>query len=555
MNLINYDVYTKLGKKEIYLPKNIYDKAYKYIEPRGLLASESEYHRPIENRLIEKIGYILEHFNIPLTAKISLENCVFDGYGYDIDIMADGNKKLRLESFTKIEIKGKTYIKFTIRDGKHEGCYFMSVKDKIIEKRKRVIGPITYIQNYTSLEEKLTQAFFYIKIPNTNQELKIEVGYLKMDDATLSVKGIENIISILSEITLEPDWQKEYTLLDIANILNRYTPIFEAKFVVFELRNDIHKTDIKCNLRVSYGNINNYKLDLFSSDNEIIELKPEMETNRTGTKKNKVYTYKKDVYVYDVTKYLKVGTLAVSRDELGMIKTELKPQEDISKELVDLYISDNFEIELLNSLRLIANYIKQTKNFADLKSHKLGISTNIRDIIEHLGKDEYGVCIIDSKQLIYASPQDQLLEVNNHNQLVETILKEAYPCCNVKEKKSKCIIVQFYKGSYEVRSNDISLILPNSFEIGNRQLSGLLILLENLKYAKYLGTRMIECNKLNNVKHSVNDIYNFIEMLSTQGHYDQNSHIPPDPLGIPLDELFKIYPEPYQKKLMIATNI
>ena len=66
---------------------------------------------------------------------------------------------------------------------------------------------------------------------------------------------------------------------------------------------------------------------------------------------------------------------------------------------------------------------------------------------------------------------------------------------------------------------------------------------------------MIECNKLNNVKHSVNDIYNFIEMLSTQGHYDQNSHIPPDPLGIPLDELFKIYPEPYQKKLKIPTNI
>lgn len=548
MQMINYTIYTKLGKKEIYLPKAIYDRAFSYIEPRGLLEIEREYARPIEEHLLQKIGYILEYFKIPLTSRISLENYMSNGYKYDIDIIVDGIKKLSLNSFKKINC-GEILIEFTIKEGEHEGYYLMPIKYNKIEERKRIIGPITYIQEYNKHNDNLTSAFFNIQIPNSNQELTIEIHGLKMDDKTLSIIGANNIIAVLNSITSQPNFQKKYTLLDISAILKENTKIFDATNVIFKVRNITNKTDI-CKLNVERGNLKDFKLDLFSSNNEFIELTPEIKANRTETRINRIYTYTKDIYIEDT---LKIGTLTVSRDEKGKIKTEFQLEEEISNEIVDAYISYQFPKDVFASLSMIANYVKQTKDFANLKSHKLGVSTNLNDIIEHLGKDEYGVCIIDGEQLIYASPLDQNLEVNEHNQLVEKILKEAYPYCNPKEKKTKCIIVEFYKGSYDVRNNDISLILPNRFEIGNRQIAGLLIFLEQIKYATYLGTRTISCNKLNNVKYSVKDMCDFIQELSTQG-YDYREHIPTNPLGIPLDNLFKVCHEPYLIKLLKPTD-
>lgn len=537
------------------------EKLASKFELRQTLGEKYKY--PIEGYFCERVGYILKELGIPLSSSISIENYNSKTNSFSVDVIIDGKKEFSIDNICsyhnnsrfKIDnfglIKPRT-LKFEIKEGKYAGIYEMPVYSSKFTRRIKEIHSTIYCQNYLSTEELTENAVFSTKIPNTEYELIIEAKELKIDKETLNTTGLEEIISILNSITLQPNVQKKHSLLDLCTILKENTPIFDAKFVTFELRNTTNEKNI-CKLNVERGNLKDFKLDLFSPNNEFIELIPEIKANRTENKINRIYTYKKDIYIDDKEDTLKIGTLTVSRDEKGKVKTEFQPEEEISNEIVDAYISYQFPKDVFASLSVIANYIKQTKDFANLKSHKLGVSTNLNDIIEHLGKDEYGVCIIDGEQLIYASPLDQTLEVNEHNQLVEKILKEAYPYCNPKEKKSKCIIVEFYKGSYDVRNNDISLILPNRFEIGNRQIAGLLIFLEQIKYATYLGTRTISCNKLNNVKYSVKDMCDFIQKLSTQG-YDYREYIPNNPLGIPLDNLFKVCHEPYLIKLLKPTD-
>lgn len=451
----------------------------------------------------EKIDAILNGLGVKLTSDISLENYMWpdDVDGFNIDIVLGGERiKLEDVGLGRYYKKEKCF-SFSISQEKYRGVYRMPKYYKHIASRERQTKQIKYVQEYRKCDDESYphEATFTIEIPDKSLEFEVVIATTTLNKETLSLRGVDEIISILSSISSQPDWLEKSNILDICIMLLENTPTVFSKKIEIKLINPhrVFSPDIIWELSVRDGTIKSFKLqpvpNLPSTQSDrLIKFETHVDSKDAyvGVYKYptiREYTYQKEITIpNELEGGERKGILKVVITNDDKVRIEFTDESGLPLDPIALYSDPIYLAEMTNCLAKAVWAKEKAAQINNSRLQHLGIATKLEQVIENLEKDEYGICVIDENQLIYAVPNAKTAVVDAHEELIGQILEIAYPDRKKEPKRSHCLTIEFYKGK-----NTISIKRPEFGYLSDDQVYALELFLHQLKYSKHLGGRTI----------------------------------------------------------------
>ena len=508
-----------------------------------------------EGILLHQIDTILNSLGVKLTSDISLENYMLTNVveGFNIDIVV-GEERIKLEGVGSGRYyKGKECFSFSISQEKYRGVYRMTKYHKHIDSRERQEGQIKYVQKYKIFENEWSthDATFTIEIPDKSLEFEVVIATTTLNKETLSMHGVDEIISILSNISSHPDWLEKSNILDICIMLLENTPTVFSNEIAIRLKKPPgeYDSDIIWRLSVDYGTFESFKLQPVPNSqspqsDQLIKFEIYVDPKEhyyVGARHPSLrqYTCQKEITIpNEHEKDGRKGILKAVIQNGDKMQIEFKDKSGMPLDPLAVCSAQNYLPAMTDCFAKIDWAKSKAEQINKLRLQNLGIATSLEQITENLEKDEYGICVIDKTQLIYAVPNAKTAVVDAHEELLGQILGIAYPDYDKKDLRSHCLTIEFYKGK-----NTISIKVPESCYLSDEQVHALELFLHQLKYSKHSGERTITSDLFPGVEMSVEEMIEWLPSLKRPLALARPyvMHYPKVPIGFLIEDLEAVF--------------